>query len=1653
MARVRRVHDRSREMVLAYKVAASAERIHTEAITREFSWLAQMQHGALPQVFDLGRNAEGIAAFTMECVEGRPAAPGDPLEIAGPLLEALGHLHRRGCVSLDLKPDNVLCCPGDDRRVVLVDLGLARSTGERIREITGTLPYFAPEILRTDPVDGRADLYALGVLLVFLASGELPFESTGGNVLAREKMEDEGAIAERGAARVPSPWRDFVSRLLSALPERRFVDAREARAALPVKVSPVFFRGLDLVERESALDRIGSVAGGRGKTFVVAGDEGAGVSRLLHVATQRAQLAGDQAMFVDGKSRNPLGRICHGLLPFDVGAPLDPDIDRVGWISAQLRDRDVPARVGLDLGFEPSQESRRAAWILESVVDDLPLALVFGCRAGERVSDLTLEPLSRNGVEVCIGLCRGEEGADVVADEIHRATGGNPRFLAEMLAVGVAVPKSLLDAMDGRLDSAGKAAAPVLELLAVAGGPLDESTLMAGIGAENTEGVRARLRDLAGRGLVAERSRGWVLALPAHGQRILERLAPDRAKDLHAILLEHTPGSDAEAHIRRSRHADFLSDGARALGEVHAALERMDPAAPLSLRRECLERALHWETDEGRREEGVDSLAVLLADAGDLGAAFAQLKADRSDGDTDGGDRRRILRAEIRFRRGDLDGADDDLAPVAARANPADPIRTMALLWQGRVLARRGDHRGAVEAADSCVASESPDLVRKALNLRGAARLALGERDGARGDLEHALELVRAVGEPGEEAGVLNNLGLVDMADGCPTEAAENFQASHELRLALGDAGNSATACDNLGVALLHTGDTEGAVAALDRALLYRERIGAPKGLSDSHNNLGVLHFQRGDLVRARFHHERALDARRELGAISDVARSLNNLAILDGRDGDLSGACSRLEESILLKERLDDDEGAAVSRVNLASLLWRQGRLDDAERVYAQAAGRASGDTAVAVLEGRALVDLARGDADGARAWADEALRRADPGSERRNSVHFVAADAAAMAGDFPSAIRLVSEVLGTDANTDQEAGAQRRLAAYQLRLGAVHRAVEHQGRAWTALRRGAGTAEEGECHRTAGEILLARGRVDEALVELKRAVEILDREGAQHGAASARVALGRALEQAGDTGGALETLEDARRTYDRIGNERKEGAVMDHLASIRGERDRGPEGLEVLRRLGAMLTSLGNPDELLEQTLVVVLETIGAERGQIFTLDEGNGELEVRVSRNMDPETSDDAAEYSRTILTRSLESGNVLFSENAQRDEDFRHFKSVARYQIVSFICVPLVSAGRSLGTIYVDNRSVVNSFSSADADFLQVFASLAGVALDNATLQQKLVRENRSLQQTVREEGQLPNVVGRSPAMRRVAELVRRVADTRSTVLIQGETGTGKEVVARAVHFESPWAERPFVAVDCGALQPTLIESELFGHKRGAFSGAVSDKPGLFEEADGGTIFLDEITNLDMSLQAKLLRVIQEGEFRRLGDTASRSVDVRIVCATNLDLRKAVDESRFREDLFFRINIVAIALPALRDRRDDIPLLAAFFLGRMEPRLGRMGMQMAPEVRDAFLAYHWPGNVRELENTIEGMVVMCEGNRLGYQDLPPHLLAPTSPRDGLDLAGNEQRSLVVALEATGWIQTRAAARLGISERVLRYKMKKHGIRNPRRSRSEP
>lgn len=489
----------------------------------------------------------------------------------------------------------------------------------------------------------------------------------------------------------------------------------------------------------------------------------------------------------------------------------------------------------------------------------------------------------------------------------------------------------------------------------------------------------------------------------------------------------------------------------------------------------------------------------------------------------------------------------------------------------------------------------------------------------------------------------------------------------------------------------------------------------------------------------------------------------------------------------------------------------------------------------------------------------------------------------------------------------------------------------------------------------------------------------------------------------------------------------------------SVSAEVEQGYSRLARLYQVSEDLLRVTDENQLFQLVLAAATQETAAERGFLGLSIEGqeSDPHGLDIVQFWDPVRKAEAQtlEMSETILSQIQRERKAVLVRDVPDRHDFG--ASVIDLKIRSFICVPITHGERFLGLIYVDTRGSRQQFDRSDLEFTSAIGRLAGLTLENLRIQKKVQRENEKLRSLVSGTGEL---IGSSEAMKGIFRLIDKVAPRDASVLVTGENGTGKELIARAIHARSPRRDKPFVAVNCGAIPPNLVESELFGYEKGAFTGAQNTTEGKFDLADGGTLFLDEIGDMPLDMQVKILRALQERRFYRVGGKEEVVVDIRVVSATNQDLKKAITDGNFREDLYFRLAVVTVEVPPLRDRGDDIAEIAESFLGQ-----GESGVVITPPARECLAKYHWPGNIRELRNVLEQAVILGDGKRITPSDLPPHIRKTAQGKMIFRLkalAEVEKQYILRVLEETDGNKAKAAQVLGISRETLYQKLRLYG-----------
>ena len=1000
--------------------------------------------------------------------------------------------------------------------------------------------------------------------------------------------------------------------------------------------------------------------------------------------------------------------------------------------------------------------------------------------------------------------------------------------------------------------------------------------------------------------------------------------------------------------------------------------------------------------EKARRDDGSPLASALrLLDLGRFDEAAAELDRLANDGSL----LVSVARARLALGRGDAQAALAELAlSEREAAGNAHPDAALWRLTKARAHLRRGEY-GEIEAlVELAGEADDPAIRAEALTLRGLAKSYLDEHELARRHLETSVEMAREAKNPRIESLALASLAFAHQRSDAPKEAREAYERALEAAERAEDASTIATIRLNLAVLAQGQGDIAETIAHLEAAIDMGERAGKRSTVQQARANLANLEIHLGRHARARA----------SIDALSEEGESLPKVA-----------------QAQLLGLR--------------AFLAARTEAFDEACELFDAC--------------GKAYEALGRG-LDAAEAWLEGVVVAARSPS----------ADVSALAAQLERA----KEALGD---------------------AAAHRALR--------------LLAEGSVQMLRGDRALARTRFDEALEAAERGgkKEWIFRalEARAHFAAEA----GKLFAARRDGEQALVVLEemaaelprDLREVFwddpqrKRL-REQMVGATLTFETPSPKPRqdDRLARILEINRKL-AREHDLGRLVEQITDHAVALLE---ADHGFVL-LTNDEGELVVQASRNRGGD--DPRARFSRSIAERVISSGEPVVSVSAREDARLAGYASVHQMALQSVACAPIRSpAGHPIGALYLETRVRPAVEFAKELPTLSALADQVAIAIENARLvtesearakelaeaNRKLVaatqkleellghrkaqlnqtrRDLRTTREALHSRFGFGGIVGRSDAIRRVFALIDRIKDTDIPVLITGESGTGKEMVARAIHEAGPRAKKPFIAVNCGAIPEHLLESELFGHVRGAFTGADRDRKGLFRESEGGTILLDEIGEMPQKMQAGLLRVLQEKLVRPVGGARELPVDVRVIAATNRELERMVRESSFREDLFYRLNVVEVRLPPLRERAEDIPLLVDHFLGIFAARFRRERRSLSREAVRLLMAYPWPGNVRQLENALLNAWITSDGSELGPDDFDlPDMTAQPKPEPSIpspplpmpprskNLAAfreAEKARILQALEQANWNRVKASELLGMPRRTLYRRLKEYGI----------
>jgi transcriptional regulator with GAF, ATPase, and Fis domain/tetratricopeptide (TPR) repeat protein len=1270
--------------------------------------------------------------------------------------------------------------------------------------------------------------------------------------------------------------------------------------------------------------------------------------------------------------------------------------------------------------------------LLVASADANETGAVAALGAHERV---LLAALSAPDVEALTAEALGPVDVSVSA-ALSARTGGNPGAVVEALAAlsvlraptAHDVETLAVGAIGARLArlrlaSVPESARPLLRVLALAGGALPEgiatglARALAGRGRFPT-GAVAALETL---GLVVRSGEQLTLADAALAAAVRDDLGEEGQRALALRLLAAPLASGSPVVLLRARLAFAAGDPEAIRRHAPAAGRELEARGAPRVAAEFVEASLaHLDVAQARAARL--ELARLRDAAGDYEAAALAARAVRTDLAADAVELAAAVVAEGRALT--AAGRYDDALEVLTGLPPAAPARTRALAERevAKIHLRRGEYDVALAAAEAgltaleAVADGASDPVRvELLTSAGMVASYRGDRTAARTRYDEALAVARASGARRDEANVLTFLAIDHQRAGEWVAARDLHAQSLDIARELGDVGSMATFALNLGTVSYALGDPARAAEHYEAAARLARRAGRVPADLGARVNLANVFVYLGLYERARAEAAFVLRDAESAGLRAIAAQATTVLAERAAREGDVDAGLAGYDDAQARYRALGQPREVIETLLDSAEILLDRDGPADASAATAR---------------------LAR-----ARTLVDEQGQ-----NEFRVRLRTLLARARGAAGDVDGAARDLEEAL-----RDIRAAGDRDLE-------------------WQAL------ASAGRFHALRGADFLSRRHE-------QMAVEVLE-----------AIAGGLAREHREPF------WNDPRRREVRRRASRAEAPpdaeVSPPARSVAaGFAERAARLLEITKRLATEL----DVARLLERINDAAVELSGAERGFVLLVD-ASGALVSHAARDT-TQPGDAHVAFSRSIAEAVLIDGEPIVTVDARDDRRLSEYMSVHKLMLRSVACLPIRGRSRTVGVLYLEHRARRGRFDEADLDLLFAFADQAAIALENARLLDENERRRRELEDAnralatanaeierllVARTAELDDarreldrartelvrtfdrdgIVGRSEAIRRVFAVIDRVRDTAVPVVLHGESGTGKELVARAIHYGGARAKRPFVALHCGAVPETLLESELFGHVRGAFTGADRERRGVFAQASGGTLFLDEVADMPPKMQVELLRVLQEGRVRPIGADHDELVDVRVIAASNKALGALVRSGQFREDLYYRLSVVELVLPPLRDRPEDIPLLVDHFLARFGERHGHTPKRLARGALERLVQHPLPGNVRQLEHLLLHAWVLAEGAIIEASDLGVDGPLPMPPRGAAVVASGsdvgavdppvpvipdtleghrlaEKRRILEALEACGWNRVKAAERLGMPRRTFYRRLAEHGI----------
>ncbi len=1584
---VYRVNDGKNELIL--KIARECCPEFNEIIRREFQILSQFRHPNIVQVYEYDVSSDGRAFFTLEYISGKPINHSfkkfseEFIEAVIQVINALGAFHNKGFIHGDLKPEHILY-NRKEKKIVLIDFGFAGISTHQIKSY-GTLGYVAPEVIKNIGMDQRSDLYSLGVIIYEILSG------------AGVKTP------VRPLKNIPKPLNNTILKLLSEEPALRptalelydvFNEFLREKFVIPhyaVQLPPTGF--VEVPEIMEKLLRL------KGETVIIYGEVGAGKTRILKEMRYKYLFKNYDVFLYTGREEGYFYEfICNSINFNDLDFSKKEDRFQVyADITERLiefaKDRNIIILVD-DLHNLNDYELGLFRFIGHSL-EDTHITMIATSNPDPRVRDLSffelnLKPFTfddmKRLIEKTFFEIETKDGSEIFlfVEWLHRYTGGNPLFIVETLKT--LHSQGILMYYQNRWQ-------------------IDMEALKKLHIPDSIEGtISARLKGLSDNELYILK----ILSIADYPleSSILSTVMPELTsisieilKMVGLIKEEHISGNMVfsianqiiktlvERMIRKEERAMFITNIIRAI-EYNQVKRDFYP---------LLGRLYREIGDEKRAFIYYLLAAEEMEKINDIRSAlgYYTYTFECSKGLDN--------HIEVALKLGELyllSGENEKAIEFYNRCIES-PTKPGALFGLGKAYSNLGDFEKAILHLKKAM-EETEEEVKQVEILNRLAYCYICLKDFVEGEriLNRSIDISKKTESPKLEAEALYYYATLDWFKGDYNRGIKtclellDFCNGHNLDK------QSAYTANLLSSFYLQVNDVENGLRYIEMAIRGFELMRDVNALVPAMLNKGMLIANSGDIKKAMLVFEKSLDYSLKTGSKRYQYICLTNIAgILE--------ETNKFDKAIeYYNKALEIEPESTYANYPLSMVYYKLSEIDKAKSILEEKMAKKED---VLYFIGLGMVYSALGRIEKAKEYIETGLERIKKeGAEAsiQREVYIKSCQLFYETGAFERALAIAEELKKIAIRgTRDYIIADAFIKINKFRLGLVDNLDIDAELKYLKER----------------DFLYDYGYIKKCKIE-----SIIDR--------------GVEPERIKDIAGALESVEQifksisAELEFNRV--QKLKLYIYPEVIRDYSRRMISARYLDTFSKIAELINSHLGDEDFIINTLDLVINATGAERGAIFI--RGERDMEFVAGRNIDKKTIEDANELSKTAI-EEIDKNKIVFIPNAVDDPKFNTKKSVLLNRIRSILCIPLVISGHVVGAIYLDSRIIGSIFNEQDRDFLIAISKILATVIEKSIVFKNLRNENILLKTNVLFGIGAGYLISESKKMKKIYQDLDLIAQSDAPVLITGETGTGKGMLARLIHMKSKRREKKFISINCGAIPETLLESELFGHKKGSFTGAYSDKRGLLEEGEGGTIFLDEISNTGPGFQAKILEAIEDKIIRRLGETTTRQIDVRFILASNRNLEEEVEEGRFRQDLYYRINVFKIDVPPLRERVDDIPELAKFFLDKYCRELGRNIKGFAPGVMERLKDYHWQGNIRELENVIERAVTLCRGDIIGFNEI-----GLGRPKEEiLPLKEIEKEVILEALNATGWNKEKAAEKLGISRKTLYNLLKRYSI----------